>query len=204
MQAGHRPSEGRDKKGSSLWIWRVEWVGCLNTALDSLSSSAITVFRVEASLPIRVNGSCITWPMSADQVTHQEPAILQIARHNFVDKDVLGEPYISLSERFSSSSRRRRTRQPASGGGIDWQGFDRLLLRHSVSSLLSQPAAALTGSQYCCCLLCCQCFPLGSSSSTAAAGWFGLVGTQLATPADCILRQPRSFHNAFKPLTSWL
>ena len=181
MQAGHRPSQGRDKKGSSLWIWRVEWVGSMNTALDSLSSSAITVFRVEASLPIRVNGSCITWPMSADQVTHQEPAIPQIARHNFVDKDVLGEPYISLSERFSSSSRRRRTRQPASGGGIDWQGFDRLLLRHSVSLpptccrahwlpiLLLSPLLPMFSSwqqqQHCCCWLVWTCGDTAGNSS---------------------------------------
>ena len=99
MQAGHRTSEGGDKEGSSLWNWRVEWAGSLHTALDSLSGSAFTVFLVEASLPTRLNGSCITWPMSAHQVTHQEPAILQIARHSFEDKDVLGEPYISLIER---------------------------------------------------------------------------------------------------------
>lgn len=99
MQAGHRTSEGGDKEGSSLWNWRVEWAGSLHTALDSLSGSAFTVFLVEASLPTRLNGNCITWPMSAHQVTHQEPAILQIARHSFEDKDVLGEPYISLIER---------------------------------------------------------------------------------------------------------
>ena len=120
MQAGHRTSEGGDKKGSSLWNWRVEWAGSLHTALDSLSGSAFTVFLVEASLPTRLNGNCITWPMSAHQVTHQEPAILQIARHSFEDKDVLGEPYISLIERVISE-RSRRSGQPASGGAIDWQ-----------------------------------------------------------------------------------
>ena len=120
MQAGHRTSEGGDKEGSSLWNWRVEWAGSLHTALDSLSGSAFTVFLVEASLPTRLNGNCITWPMSAHQVTHQEPAILQIARHSFEDKDVLGEPYISLIERVISK-RSRRSGQPASGGAIDWQ-----------------------------------------------------------------------------------
>ena len=181
MQAGHRTSEGGDKEGSSLWNWRVEWAGSLHTALDSLSGSAFTVFLVEASLPTRLNGSCITWPMSAHQVTHQEPAILQIARHSFEDKDVLGEPYISLIERVlaAGGAGSRHLREQSTGNAR--------LLRPSetVSSsdtesycLLSPPSllprsSLLTGSQYCPCMLCCQCLSVDSSS---AAGWFGLVG----------------------------
>ena len=100
-KAGYRASEGGDKKGSRelLWNWWMKWAGALQTALDSLPCLAITAILIEASLPRSrsLNGSCITWPLSAHQVTHQEPAILQIAGQNFEANDVSGDPYISLN-----------------------------------------------------------------------------------------------------------
>ena len=119
----------------------MEWTGSLHTTLSSLPSSAIKVFLIEASLPLTTRR--ITWPVFADQMPHQEPAILQIAGGQLGRQRCLGGNLVfagwSITERegLAAAGGAGSRHLKEENGLVATQGcFQRLLRRVSLNPLL--------------------------------------------------------------------